>query len=425
MGYILLLILNIIAPFVAVGVLIFFFLSPRRGLLKKLKEELRERFVLYPESELPKNAVWLHAASVGEVNSMSSLIPKLKEFYNRPFFITTNTWAGKVAALKNPSVEAAVLMPFDFYFISKKFVRRAKPYRMYIVEGELWPNTLMAAAASGAKVNIINGRMSPKSAKKYKLIRSLYSLLMSKITFGALQNEVIMKRYVSLGLKAENAYAPGNVKYDALNQTPSKTEDVKEVFKRLGWEDKTILACGSTHPAEEEMIFKALPAFYKENIRVVIAPRHLERKPAIIKNLAKQPNKFALLSQGSSLEGDPAILFADTMGWLSSFYLCSNITFVGGTITPKGGHNLLESAVLAKPVIFGPSVYNTPDTAEELIKRGGGIEITQNNFEQIVIDLKKDNPRLHAMGAAAKDAALSFQGATEKIMELVKKYERN
>lgn len=424
MGYFLLLILNLISPLAALGVLLFFFISPRRGLLKKLKEELRERFVLYPASDLPQNAVWLHAASVGEVNSMALLIPKLKAFYNRPVFITTNTWAGKVAALKNPAVEAAVLMPLDNYFISRRFIKRCKPYRMYIVEGELWPNTLMAAAAAGAEINIINGRMSPKSAKKYKLIKSLYSLLMSKVTFAALQNDIILARYVSLGLDANKAYAPGNVKYDALNLHPSKTAEVEDVFKKLGWAGKTVLACGSTHPAEEAMITAALDTFYAQDIRVVIAPRHLERKEQIISALKKQKNNFALLSKPQTLSGDPAILFADTMGWLSSFYKCAALSFVGGTIAKKGGHNLLESAVLGKPVLFGPSLYNTPDTADALLKHDAGTEINEQNFEETVVNLSKNKERTSIMGLRAAEVALSFQGATEKIMELVEKYER-
>lgn len=416
--------MNLLAPFAAAAVLLFFFISPRRNLLKKLKEELRERFVLYPASDVPKDALWLHAASVGEVNSVTALITQIKAFYNKPLVITTNTWAGRVAALKNPSVDAAFLMPLDFFFISRKFARRMNPYRMFVVEGELWPNAIMQAAAAGAKIIILNGRMSPKSAKKYRLIRPLYALLMSKIFFGTFQNADIMNRYVSLGLKAENAFDAGNVKYDSLNQNPARAAEVRALFAKLGWAGKTVLVCGSTHPSEEEMIFKALPALYENGIRAVIAPRHLERKESITNTLSKQKTPFALLSKAEASPADPAILFADAMGWLSSFYAAADITFVGGTVTPKGGHNLLESAVLAKPVLLGPSVYNTPDTAEKLLASGAGVLINKDTFLQTALDLNKNKEKLNLMGARARQTALSFQGAGKKIMELIENYER-
>lgn len=415
---------NLIVPFGLAGLFIYFLFSPRRGLLKKLQQELRDRLFLYPNYDIPKNSIWLHCASVGEVNSMTNLIPKLVEFYNRPVLITTNTWAGKVTALKKDGVDAAVLLPFDFFPLSLLFVLRVKPKRMFVIEGELWPNTIMAAAACGVQISIINGRMSPKSAKRYRLIRSLYSLLMSKMTFAALQNEDIKARYISLGLKVQNAYAPGNVKYDSLNQNPSKTEDVRKIIDHLNWQGKPLLVCGSTHPAEEALIMSCAEEFAQNNIRVVMAPRHLERKEAIIETLQKKNIKFALLSQCKNAPGDAALLFADAMGWLTSFYACADLSFVGGTIAPKGGHNLLEPAILGAPVLFGPSVYNTSDTAAELLRRGGAIEINENNFKETVIKLASDKTRLAAMSVSAKEAALSFQGATDKIMELVEKYER-
>ncbi|XTP69419.1 3-deoxy-D-manno-octulosonic-acid transferase [Parelusimicrobium proximum] len=415
--------MNLLVPFGLVGLLVYFVVSPRRGLLRKLKDELRERMVLYPESEVPKGHIWLHAASVGEVNSMTGMIPLISKFYNKPVLVTTNTMAGKVAALKKEGVAAAFLMPFDSYFFSKKFVRYAKPYRMFVVEGELWPNAIMAASASGAEIIILNGRMSPRSAKRYKLIRSLYSLLMGKITFATLQNDMIRDRYVSLGLNPANAYATGNVKYDNLNQSPTKLKEVESVLAKLKWQGKTVFVCGSTHGGEEALIESCAEDFAGHNICTVIAPRHLERKEVIIEKLSKRKIKFALLSKINEAPAGATILFADAMGWLSSFYKCADIAFVGGTIVQKGGHNLLEPAVLGTAVLFGPYVYNTPDTAAELIKREGGAQVDKDNFKETVITLAGDKEKLSLMSARAKDTALSFAGATEKIMELIKKYE--
>ncbi|WP_424244804.1 3-deoxy-D-manno-octulosonic-acid transferase [Elusimicrobium posterum] len=423
MGYILIIILNCLFPLAALIVLLMFFLSPRRGLLKKLREELRERFVMYPYTEVLDGSIWIHCASVGEVNSMQSLIVFLKDFYNRPILVTTSTWAGRTAAFKNPYVDNALLIPFDFYLLTRKFVKILKPHRLMIVEGEIWPNNILACIRHNVPVYIINGRMSAKSAKKYKFIKPMISLLLKNVSFAALQSEEIRQRYIGLGLREEISYAPGNVKYDTLKKNPAKVTEVKNLIKKLGWENKKILVCGSTHIEEEEMIMQAAAKLAENNIRTVIAPRHLERKNAIIESLKNSGAKFALLSHPNG-DNDPDILFADAMGWLSSFYSFCNIAFVGGTISKKGGHNLLEPAIAAKPVIFGPYVYNTPDTAKALLENGGGVQTDKKEFVDVIINLSKDEQRLGSMSAAAEKTALSFQGATAKIMELIKEYER-
>ncbi|MGB2579018.1 3-deoxy-D-manno-octulosonic-acid transferase [Elusimicrobium simillimum] len=424
MGHFLLFILNCLSPFGALLVLVYFFISPRRGLLKKLREELRERFVLYPYTELLQNPIWIHCASVGEVNSMQGLIPQLKDLYNKPILITTNTWAGRTAAYKNPHVDNALLIPFDFYPLTRKFVRLVKPHRMMIVEGELWPNNIMACVNNGVPVYVINGRMSARSAKKYKYVYSLFSMLLKNVSFAALQSEEIKERYIGLGLRPEIAFAPGNVKYDSLKTNPPRTREVKELFTKFGWDGKTILVCGSTHIEEEALIMSAAPALYKENIRIVIAPRHLERKSAITESLTKNSIEFNLLSHDTGVR-DPEIILADAMGWLTSFYAGADIAFVGGTIAKKGGHNLLEPAILAKPVVFGPYVYNTPDTAAALLENKGGESVSKENFAEVIIRLSKNKDVLASMSAAAAVTARSFQGATVKIMELITNHERN
>jgi len=423
MGYFLLFLLNCLAPLGALAVLAFFFISPRRGVLKKLREELRERFVLYPYTEIYSTPVWVHCASVGEVNSMQAVIPQLKDLYNKPILVTTSTWAGRAAALKNPDVENVYLIPFDFYPLARKFVKLVKPERLFIVEGELWPNNIMACVRNGVPVCVINGRMSEKSAKRYKLLSPLLNMMLKNVSFAALQSEEILKRYTSLGLRPEVARAPGNIKYDSLKTNPPRTTEVKEFFNKINWRGKTILVCGSTHIEEEKLIFENAEKFYKENIRVVIAPRHLERRGAIIEDMQKRGASFNLLSHDNGVK-DPAVLVADTMGWLTSFYAAGDIAFVGGTIAKKGGHNLLEPAILSKPVVFGPHVFNTPDTADALLKNNATRAVDKDDFSDVIIKLSKDKHALRQIGDAALKTARSFQGATAKTMELIRHYER-
>ena len=174
MGLILLILTNLFFPLAALGVMFGFLFSGRRGLLKHLSQELRERFGLEKEGEIPQNAVWLHCASVGEVMSMKGIISQLKEFYSKDIIVTTSTQAGKDTALKNPQITRAILAPLDFYPSCKRFLRIAKPYRLFVVEREIWPNMLETARQAGVPAALINGRISAKSARAYALVKPLF-----------------------------------------------------------------------------------------------------------------------------------------------------------------------------------------------------------------------------------------------------------
>ena len=165
MGLVLLILTNLVFPLAALGVVLGFLLSPRRKLISHLTAELRERFGLEEPGTLPANAIWLHCASVGEVNSVKGVISRFKEFYNKPILVTTSTQAGKEAARKNPDITAAVLAPLDFYPSCARFMRIAQPYRLFVVEREIWPNMLEAARQHRVPYALINGRISQKSAR--------------------------------------------------------------------------------------------------------------------------------------------------------------------------------------------------------------------------------------------------------------------
>ena len=181
MGHFLLFLTNLIFPFAALGVVVGFLLSPRRGLLKHLGQELKERFGLEEEGEIPQKAIWLHCASVGEVMSMKEVIARLKDFYKRDILVTTTTEAGKETALKNPNISKALLAPLDFYPSCKRFIALAKPYRLFIVEREIWPNMLQAAHQAGVPAALINGRISAKSTRAYKCLRPLFKQVITPL----------------------------------------------------------------------------------------------------------------------------------------------------------------------------------------------------------------------------------------------------
>lgn len=423
MGNFLLFLTNLAFPAAALGVLLGFVFSPRRRVLKTLKQELKERFALEKADAVPQGALWVHCASVGEVKSVAGLLKELKAFYKKDLLVTTSTAAGKAEAEKNPDIAKALLAPLDFYPFASRFIRAANPHRLFVIEREIWPNTLAAAENAGVPVMLLNARISQKSTRAYKWVKPLFKMIFSRVTFAAMQDESAAKRYASLGLPKERIAVCGNVKYDTLNDKPAKLKEAKALMKKLGWDKAPVFVCGSTHPLEEELILKAAPHWAAQGIKVVFAPRHLERKEEIKNALKKQPLSYGVLSD-KLLPKNCAVLCADTMGFLQSLYACGSLAFVGGSIAPRGAHNLLEPAILGKTVLFGKSFHNTPDTAHALLSCGGGVLVDENNLQQTVSRLFKDAAALENMAAKARQTALGFKGATQKIMEAVKTYER-
>ncbi len=423
MGLILLWLTNLIFPLAALCVIIGFLFSARRGLLKHLGQELRERFGLEKEGDIPTGAIWFHCASVGEVLSIREIILRLKEKYQRPILLTTSTQAGKETALKNPAITKALLMPLDFYPACRRFIRIAKPHRLFIVEREIWPNLLEAANRANLPTFIINGRISARSARAYSLLKPLFKRIFKPLVLAALQTKEAAEYYTRIGLPEEVISVCGNIKYDTLNDAPARTAEVDEMLTTLGWNGKQILVLGSTHPVEETILFRSAQELIRHEIKIIFAPRHLERMPEIRETLRRSGLHYALLSEGK-LGKNLDVLCADVMGLLQSLYSRATLTFVGGSIAPRGAHNLLEPAILAKTVLFGKHFYNAPLTAQALLESGGGVLVDETNFKQTVLRLMADPEQLENMSVHARATALSFKGATDKIIELVDNYEQ-
>lgn len=415
MGIFILILINIFCPFVAFIIVFCFLLSPRRKVLKTLFSELNERFAIKKQNfEGP--CIWFHAASVGEIKSVANIARSLKEHYKLPILVTTLTKAGQKAAQKIETFDCALLAPVDFYISVKRFLKFYDPKMLLIVEADLWPNMIYASAKAGVKIGIINGRLSKRSAKRYKLLKPLLNLLIPNFSFICAQSEEIKKRYISLGAKKQQVFACGNIKYDALNEHPSRTEEAKELINKLSWQNSQIVVCGSTHNIEEEIIISA--ASKLKDVKFIIAPRHLERAKQLKENLQKTDIKFTFLTNLENTK-DAQILVADTMGFLGALYQLGTITFVGGSIIKKGGHNFLEPAILKKPVLFGKYYYNAPDVAIKLLETGGGILVNKTNFDKELNKYLSDEVLLNKAAQAAFDTAKTFQGATEKTLEVI------
>lgn len=415
MGIIILILINIFCPLVALIIVLCFLLSPRRKVLKTLFGELNERFAIKKQN-FKGPCIWFHAASVGEIKSVANIAKALKERYKLPVLVTTLTKAGQKAAQKIDAFDYALLAPVDSYISVKRFLKFYNPKMLLIVEADLWPNMIYASVKEGVKVGIINGRISKRSAKRYKILKPLLNLLIPNISFICAQTEEIKKRYISLGANEQQVFACGNIKYDALNENPARAEEAKELINKLSWQNSQIMVCGSTHNIEEEIIISA--ARKLKNVKFIIAPRHLERVKQLKESLQKSGLNFTFLSDLQNTK-DAQILVADTMGFLGALYKAGTMTFVGGSIIKKGGHNLLEPAILKKPVLFGKYYYNAPDVAVKLLETGGGILVNTTNFDKELNKYLSDEVLLNKAAQAAFETAKKFQGATEKTLEVI------
>ena len=423
MGLLLLFLTNLIFPLAGIGVILGFLFSSRRGLLKHLIPEMRERFGLEEPGTLIEQAVWLHCASVGEVRSIAQIIPALKELYNRDILVTTTTQAGKETALKNKQISQVVLVPLDFYPSCRRFIRLANPYRLFLVEREIWPNLLEAAHRAGVPAAVINGRISKKSVRSYLLVKPLFKRVLNYLRFAALQTPEDRHSYLKLGVASEKLLVCGNIKYDTLNEAPAQLDRVDKILTALGWNTHPILVMGSTHPREETMMLRAMPDFIKQNLKVIFAPRHLERLPEICETLRQSGLAHAFVSD-NNFPKSADILCADVMGLLPALYARATLTFVGGSVVARGAHNLLEPAILAKTVLFGEHFYNTAQPALALLESGGGVLVNEYDFKTIVCRLLADPVQLSNMADKARQTALTFKGATQKILDGIQTYER-
>ncbi|WP_457642041.1 3-deoxy-D-manno-octulosonic acid transferase [Persephonella sp.] len=301
--------------------------------------DLKERIVLYSDKKR-KKFLWFHCASVGELNVAYPLINRLKEKYN--ILITVISPRGKSYAKEKYPFATVRTVPFDFSFLINRFLKIYNPEALILVEGEFWYNLV---TETGKKIPVIsvNARISPSSYKKYKKLSLFYKKIFSAISLFLVRSQKDFE-YLKNFVSKDKLILCGDLKFIS-------SQDRKGVF--LDKKGKKLIVAGSTHDPEEKVIltiFKDLKLKYPD-LKLLIAPRHLERVKEVIQLVKEEGFSYSLRSKTEKLEKDVYIL--DTIGELSGIYRYADLVFVGGTIAPVGGHNILEPALEGKPVVIG------------------------------------------------------------------------
>ena len=307
---------------------------------------------------------WWHAASLGEVVALEPLLERARaEGLAGRFAVTVNTEAGRGAAQRLWG-ERAALAPLDLPRTTARAFDGRRPRALLLVETELWPNWILAARSRGAAVAVVNGRLSDRAWPRYRRWRSFFAPLLSQLGAVAARTEIDAERFIALGAPAEAVRVTGNAKHDrAATAQPAK----------LPWGAAPLWTVGSLRPGEEGAIFDAFAAVREREprLKLALALRHPQDWGTLDAVLAGRGWRVARRSRPVREDAGADVLVVDTHGELASLYAASAVAFVGGTLVPVGGHNVLEAALAGVPVLFGPHLANVPDEARALMGSRG------------------------------------------------------
>lgn len=383
------------------------------------RDRAGERWGNAPQSTTP--VLWVHAVSVGEVRAAAILLPALKQQWPALTVVmttTTLTGARQVQDLFGGTVRH-VYLPFDLPRAVKRFLDRVQPRIGIVMETEIWPNLFLECARRQIPLVIASARLSERSARRYRPWTGLLRPALAGNVSVAAQTELDAERYRGIGVDATRAHVVGNVKFD-LSIPPQLRADAKQLRSSLG-ADRPVWVAGSTREHEEEQVLEAyslvhaaLPAAL-----LVLVPRHPQRFAAVKTLLEKTGIPHVTRSSGAPVRADTGVLLVDTLGELLQFYAAADVGFVGGTLVPVGGHNLLEPAALGLPVLTGPHFFNAPEVARLLLAAGAALEVQSGKeLGEHVLALLRDPEGSQARGRAGIAVIGANGGAVDRIVRL-------
>jgi len=406
----------------------YYFKSKRSG--EKLN--LRERFAFYDQNldllfPAPQ-VIWIQAASAGETLAAQKLTAEIREKHPEARIIfSTMTASGKnLAKKKIEGADLIIYLPFDLNWVVKKAVKTFRPDLFIMIETELWPNLIRALDKQGAQIMLASGRISDDSFGQYKFLGSLLEDMLKRIDIFSMQHQEAAEKIKELGASEDHICINGNLKYDIDLNLPTEEEyfQKRKLFKIK--EETKVLAAGSTHQGEEEMILdlyqQLKPDFGK--LKVLLAPRYVERREELL-DLCREKGTAAVLyselkRNAVQLAEDTDIIIVDTMGELAQLYFYADLIFIGGSLIDRGGHNVIEAAARAKVVLFGQSMYNFKEERDFLLKNEVGFEIKNENdfFEKVYQLLANDQYRKQRAEKAA-NLIDKNSGSVRKQLQLI------
>ncbi len=373
----------------------------------------------------PEPCAWFHGVSVGEVNLLRPIVAQFRRRHPEwECVISASTDTGYREACKNFPDLHVFFWPFDFSWAVHRALRNVNPSLVVLAEGELWPNFLIAAKERGVPVAIVNGRLSPRSFRRYRRLGGVVKRMFAQVDLLAMQTEEYAACLCTLGAVPERVKVTGSVKFDGV-ATDRRSPRTQELGRLLNVQAGDLVwIAGSTQAPEEEVVFDIYRRARAEhaNLRLILVPRQPERFDEVAALLRRSGEPWVRRSSLTQpLAGRQAVVLMDSIGELAALWGLADVAYVGGSLDGRrGGQNMIEPAAYGAAVVFGPHVWNFRDTAVRLVEAGAAVQIEDAaGLERSVRQLLGDAALRRRMGTAARWFVLQQQGATEQTLDLL------
>ncbi len=386
--------------------------------LPAYRRRWQERFGIVP-GRPPAGAVWFHAVSVGEAQATLPLVRALRARWpGLPVVVTTTTPTGseRVRELYGDEVYHCYL-PYDLPSAVARFLSRLAPRAAVVMETELWPNLFRACARRAVPVVVANARLSARSAAGNRRVRPFIARVLADTRLIAAQSEADAARFRDLGADPARVAVTGSVKFD-IRLPPSLREQAEALRRQLGAE-RPVWIAASTHEGEEEQVLDALAQVRhgEPDVLLVLAPRHPERCDRVAALCRRRGLALVRRSEGRPVATSTAVYLLDTLGELTLFYGAADVAFVGGSLVPRGGHNVLEAAAQGIPVVIGPHTFNFALISRQLVEAGAARRVRDaGQCAAAVADLLRDPNLRHDMGERGRALVDANRGAVERLL---------
>ncbi|MGH8559059.1 MAG: lipid IV(A) 3-deoxy-D-manno-octulosonic acid transferase [Methylococcales bacterium] len=413
------LIITLISPF------FFLRLLYRSRKAPAYRKRWNERLAIYRSQPEKTGVIWFHTVSFGEAEAVFPLILALQDRYpDIPQLVTATTLTGsnRIRAVLGDSVQH-VYLPYDLPGAAGRFLRRFKPIFGVVVETEIWPNLYRDCDTMGIPLAIINARLSEKSARGYRKLRSLAGETLSHVSLIAAQAPDDAQRFADIGANRKNITVTGNIKFDYL--VPESVIEQGASLRKNLFGERPVWIAASTHHGEEEQILDAFEQIRAKifNLLLILVPRRPERFGRVTLLCKHRGFEIVPRSSGLACPENIPIFLLDSMGELKQFYATADIAYVGGSLVKTGGHNALEAAALGVPVLFGPHMFNFQTIADSLVKAGAAFQVRDTlSLAAHVVKLLENDDRRKKVGRSAKAFVEENRGAMQRILKLFEDY---
>lgn len=385
------------------------------------RERWHERFGLF-DDPAQRGGIWVHAVSVGEVLAVARLVQQLLERYpGLPVLITTATPTGaeRVRALFGDEVEHRYA-PIDLPWVVRRFLRAYRPRLLVLVETEIWPNLIHHSRQAGVPILLANARLSLRSAQRYARVAALTREALRNITVIAPHGEADGERFLTLGARPDQVEVTGSIKFDV--HLPGSLRERADVMRRDWGSQRPVWLAASTHEGEEELLLQTHDRVQQQigNALLVLVPRHPERFERVAQLVEDAGFPLVRRSEQLPCEAETAVFLGDSMGELTLFMGASDLAFIGGSLVPHGGHNILEAAAQGVAVVFGPHMFNFSEISELFLQQGAAVQVS--TVEELSLQVSRwlrDASERSRVGEVGRELVNKNRGALDRLTRLV------